>query len=545
MDETESGRPTSSPGNQLRGFGLVVAFWLIGMLISFQPMIVSALGKVQTSLSDGRLVNYTLEHGYRWLTQQSGHEHFWNVPLFYPYPNVSAFTEVVLGVGPFYWIWRAVGCAPDTAFQLWLLTIWSLNFLVAFLLLRRCFRVGALAASCGAFLVAFGNVQQLHLALPQETPLFYVLLAVIALFGMFDFSSPASSAGRRRGWVAVFFAALTLQLYSCIYSFFFFGLLLALAGAWSLVLADSRRRVMTLLKEHWATLLLCTVLTGAAMGWLAQHYGITAENIGVRPYMAHNVPRWPSWLLTGPGNLIWGWLQTEGPFTAMNRPVHFNGVGLLTTVVCLGGLFAARRHLPIQILLLASGTTILLATMFGSFSFWEYIHAYVPGAAAIRVVGRVAIVLVLPAGIGLALAFEGLHRRRRHGLLAALALLCLAEQQQPWSWVLKREVRDHVREIARQVPADAEAFFLSYTEPRGYRYVGDDAAWVQLETGVPTINGRYGNFPPRWNLRDAQEKRLRNDGDRRRHRKALDAWIEENGLDPSRVAWIEFEGLRP
>ncbi len=46
-------------------------------------------------------------------------------------------SDVLIGVGPFYWVWRSLGFEPDTSFLFWNLTVWSLNYIAAFVLLRR------------------------------------------------------------------------------------------------------------------------------------------------------------------------------------------------------------------------------------------------------------------------------------------------------------------------------------------------------------------------------------------------------------------------
>ena len=86
--------------------------WIIGMLLAFHPMILSRLALMQGDWSDTRFNNYTLEHGFRWLTNTPGHEHFWSPPMFYPATNTAAYSDLLLGVAPLYWPWRIVGLAP-------------------------------------------------------------------------------------------------------------------------------------------------------------------------------------------------------------------------------------------------------------------------------------------------------------------------------------------------------------------------------------------------------------------------------------------------
>ncbi len=133
--------------------------WAVGMLIVFAPVIFTGFGAVHGGRGDPRLVNYTLEHGFRWLVRYPVHLSFWDPPIFFPYPNVSAFTDVLIGSGLLYWPWRLIGCQPDTSFLLWILCVFSANFAVSYWLLRSCFRFSTAASSAGAYLFSFGSIR--------------------------------------------------------------------------------------------------------------------------------------------------------------------------------------------------------------------------------------------------------------------------------------------------------------------------------------------------------------------------------------------------
>jgi len=526
-----------------REVAIPVAVCCLALVATLHPMLFSGLRLTHGGLGDGRLINYTLEHGYRWVMQRPSHESFWDVPVLYPFPNVSAFTEVLLGVGPFYWIWRWLGFAADTAFQLWIITVWSLNYAAAYFMLRSCVQARAISASFGACLLSFGSALQVQFGHPQLIPLFYAALAIAALPRILGAAGAATGAGRQRAWIAVFFACVVLQAYACFYLFFFFGLFCALALLWSLAFKDARGRIFAATRKHWLTVSVCALLAVCALDVLAQHYLVTASDAGVRPYAMRLIPRWYSWLLMGHNSYAYGWLYAL-PFVPPSNPNHANGLGLVTLVVCLTALLRHRRSPAVRVLLLAAASVIVMSTVVGDFSLWGFVHAYVPGGKAIRAAGRIGIVLLVPAAIGLTLHLERLRSRRRMVLFAVVALICLAEQPHRHGWIEKQMVREHVRAIAARVDRNSQAFFIVCTGPADYRYVADDAHWVQLATDVPTINGRYGNFPPKWGLREAQNAPVRSDADRAAVREALLAWVERNDLDARRVQIIEYEGLR-
>src|SRR5579872_3732268 len=202
-----------------------LAGWVIGMLFAFHPMILSHFAAIQGDWADARLTNYILEHGYRWLMHAPGHERFWSPPVFFPAPNTAAYSDVLLGVAPFYWPWRALGIAADTSFQLWTLTIATANYLAALALFARGFRCRPLAAAAGAALFCFGSIRNAQLIHPQLEPQFYLAIAVLALVRLFesdvDPQQPEGARMRDDVWIGVLALACVGQLYTSYYNAWF------------------------------------------------------------------------------------------------------------------------------------------------------------------------------------------------------------------------------------------------------------------------------------------------------------------------------------
>ena len=200
-----------------------LGLWLVGILATFYPTFQSGFRFVQGGLGDSRLVNFSLEHSYRWLMGMPLAEDLWSPPIFYPVQNVATYTDLMLGVAPFYWVWRWLGSDPHTAFQLWMLSCWTLNFISCYLLFRHGFRISAVGSSLGAYLFAFGNPQYASLAHQQLAPLFWLVLSIAGLIMMFREPARPWPA---RGWIAgvAFWGGLVAQLYSAVYSLAFFVL---------------------------------------------------------------------------------------------------------------------------------------------------------------------------------------------------------------------------------------------------------------------------------------------------------------------------------
>ena len=148
----------------------VLRTFVPGLMLAFYPTLLSGFHAVQGEPIDTRLNNYILEHGFQWLLGAEHHVSFWGPPVFYPEAGTLAYTDVLLTVGPLYWAWRALGFLPDTAFQLWTLTITCLNFGSAVLLLRHGLQLSPAATCLGATLFSFPSPSGSRSSSTRERP---------------------------------------------------------------------------------------------------------------------------------------------------------------------------------------------------------------------------------------------------------------------------------------------------------------------------------------------------------------------------------------
>lgn len=142
------------------------AFNVIGFNFDFFP----------GDLGDGRLNLYFLEHAHKLFTGKL--ESFWNVAYMYPEPNVTAYTETLLGTAPIYSFFRLLGFAQYTSYQCWYILVAALNYAAAFYLLKYLFK-NNYAAILGAFVFAFSIALQSQLTHAQTFPRFAIPLAFL------------------------------------------------------------------------------------------------------------------------------------------------------------------------------------------------------------------------------------------------------------------------------------------------------------------------------------------------------------------------------
>ncbi len=529
---------------QLARACIVAAGLAAALLLVHHPMILSGLARVQTELGDTRFIMYAVEHTYLWLVSAPGHAILWNWPVFYPHANVAAYSDLMLGLGPLYWPWRLLGAGPDTSFQLWMLACSAANFLVAYIFLRNIFRVRCLPAAFGALLFACGSCRAAQLGHQNLLCHLYVMTAIYAVFRMF---APASSDGKGGIWFGALCASVVLQLYTAFYCGFFLILALGIALAWSMAFAGCRREVIAFAKSHWVAVVTCLFVGVLAMlPWL-KHYLAASRELGPRSYgeVRGMLPRVESWFFMGPTTWWYGWMSNS-LYRKLPAPYeHQIGMGLLTPVVVLTGLFWSRHRRSVRITFGTTVTVMFLATYirwFGLPEPWRAVYAVVPGAGAIRAVARIGMLLLIPASLGLALFLERMLCAGRPFMTAAalaVASACILEQGHTTPSYDKRAVRAEVARLAGKIDPACEAFFYA---PSGRDPVwwkpSIDAMWAGLAAGKPAINGNSGNnVPPGW-LAIHTALFSGPAPDQRRLARAVAAWLRFYGLNATRICWI-------
>jgi hypothetical protein len=553
----------ASGGRRRRGAGIVAGLALFGLGMSLWPLLRSGFRLMPTDPGDTRLNNYLLEHGYRWV---QGAAELWSPAIFHPVRGAFAFGDVLLGAAPLYWALRATGFEPDTAHQLWIAGCLALDYAAMWLWLARGLGLAAGPAAGGAFLFAFGSPRIAQLNHQQLLPQFFSVLALHAVT-----RALGRSQGRIPpwGWIAAGFACLALQLYAGFYLGWFALLGVGVALAGSVALRGPRERLRAALPAHAKALALCAALCALALAPLAARYLAVGRELGYRRFdeVEPMLPRLSSWLYLGPESWLYAWQGSVAPWQGLVasffRHEHAIGLGLATLGLALGGLcWALRGHrlaAAAQLALLVWAVCFCAVTLFApGATLWSLLFPVLPGASAIRAVSRVALLLLIPASLGLALALQAL--RARPWLFALALAIVVAEQGRRISFYDKQQTRELVAAIAQQVRSSGcAAFYYSpilaatgvalgqrpmrfepvpWAHPVPYKYQLD-AMWAQAQTGVPTLNGYAGKLPPGW-MQTLGWNQVVSQRDRERLHEGLRRWSSLHALafDPARC-WIQ------
>lgn len=468
--------------------------------------------------------------------------------MFFPARNTAAYSDILLGAAPPYWLFRLIGFLPDTAFQLWMLSLGIMNFLVTYLTMRRAFGLSKLASAGGAYLFAFAAMRANQMGHQQLLPQFFSMLAVYCLAMIvreIHAGEPANRVKTRR-WMALLVASVVLQLFAGFYLGYFLCLGLATVLIVALFVREGWDTIVAVVKRDAVAIALALVIAAVPLTWMGYHYLQAQRQVGSRPFASVRtmVPTATSLMYMGQESWLYGWTR---PYLHASRlrmeGEHKLGLGLVTPVIIGIGLFRMARKKWGLIAVVAT-LVIGLAVFTYPWSIvpWWVVYKVVPGANAIRALSRISLLLLIAFSFGLAFALNSFKSRSM--ALALLVLVCL-EQGVTTPSYSKQRIRSDVSVLVSQVPKGFRGFYYApclVTNVNSGPWDGLpykqqlDAMFASLDTGVPTVNGYSGGQPPAWS--GLEKVPIRSESDEERMSDTMDRWLRSQGLETDAVAVV-------
>jgi len=461
-------------------------------------------------IGDARLNNYFLENIFQFFSGQA--PSLWHLTFFYPFPWVLGFSDNLFGSAPVYLVARAAGAASDTAFQIWFLVGYGVNFTAAYYALRR-LGGSALAASLGAVIFAFALPTSAHASHAQLHYRFGIPLALVFFAEFLHQKSPRKLmaacawlvwqfyAGIYMGFFALVFMAL--MLLSQIYS----SLSPPLISGFRTQFSAPAKYLRSLPRRDRIAVLVCLIVLLAVLVLLFIPYlKVKAVYGTTRPWweISSMLPRPQSYFLSD-GSWIWS-SPTNAIFAALPmRHEHQMFVGLVPLLLAVAGFVAGLRSgMPyvVKLMVSAMGLMILITLNIGGASLWILFHG-LPLASAIRAMTRFDQMLLFPVGVLAMIALDALRRRISAGpalaVSGAVFAACIAEMALHGSnSSQKAEWRSRIAVAEASVPNDLPKDAILFMAQRNGPIYADevDAMWVALRRGIPTMNGYSGSMPP-------------------------------------------------
>ncbi len=319
----------------------------------------------------------------------------------------------------------------------------------------------------------------------------------------------------------------------------------------ALALPDLRRILVSCATRTWRPIAVVAAASVVALVPLVLVYSETASVVGMRDYaqLEPYVPGALAWVNLGSDSLLWGWLFDPEGLALVPETERLASIGALTALAALIGLSIRWRGAGGALLFVWLAVVLLATGWMPGLHPWRLVFELFPGASAIREVSRLAFIALVPAAAGVAFLLDRLQRRGLVWVAAGVALLLLAEQPRTMPSFDKAWSRRQVTTLAATVDPDrCNAFYYSPQVGPELSRAGPwyrlhwvrfqtDAMLAQLESGVPTLNGYTGNYPPGWRLDDPV---VDGPDDLERIGSRLASWLAHNGLSEQGLCWVQL-----
>jgi hypothetical protein len=230
-------------------------------------------------------------------------------------------------------------------------------------------------------------------------------------------------------------------------------------------------------------------------------------------------PRPADLINVSPGNYAWSPVLRALHFGFGNREVQTGSpvlvmvlfgislVGLASRLRRTGWQRASRMDRCMLLLAFTGGLLAIMSVRVQDFSLWYFIYRFVPGASALRALGRILVIvdviIIVGAIHGLEEAFRASSAKptRRTAWLTVgtvlLGILLITEEVNDVQFRLDKAGQLEAMSRYQQPQAECQAFFLDSAAsddlPAGYYQL--DAMMISMRLGLPTVNGYSGVQP--------------------------------------------------
>ena len=481
-------------------------FLLIGLAILPLRVTNYDFTSLPGDLGDARFNNYILEHGYRFITFQE--DSFWNAPFMYPEEKAITLGDNLIGVVPVYSVFRIFGFDRETSFQLLFWAICILNFLFAYIVLKKIFHY-ELAAAFGAFLFAFGLPVVAQINHIQLLPRFFVPFAIYYCWLFFT-----TLEKKHFFFLVVSFVA---QFYCSMYIGFILLLTLIIFAGVLFITNYKHSGYKDKIKLNWLLSIFGVGILGIILiSPLLFNYFQRAQEIGMRPWeeIEPMLPRIKSFFYAGEHTFLWNILADNNKNLLYPWEHHlFSGI---TPILFLILFFIYRKKLTpeykrlLSTLFITGIIIILLFISIKGFTLYDKLVYPLPGFGSMRAPLRLILVLLFLFSIIIAGILTYKRKQIEKYPMLWTIFLCLfivADQGMKntgFSAHLKKDNQERIIPLVNELKKAKEKGYeiCAYVPETG----SDDANLIQLDgmlaaqsVGLKSINGYSSSSPEGYN----------------------------------------------
>lgn len=493
--------------------GIVVL--IVSMLVFFRFQIANGFTLFFGDRYDAMIEISILQH---WVNVFHGTEYWNETRYFYPASDTLGYNDPYFLYGAMYGLARALGFPLVAAAEIVHGAMKVLGFLGMVWLLRS---MGRCRFGWCLFGAALFTVSDLTLQHANHGQLFTLAFAPYALL----FAARAVTAllaEDRRSLVrsgGAFLAIYALWISTAYYLAWFFSLYAMIVAVVLLVRAGTAQRLRAMGAAKRCLPQILMLMTAGMLllaPFLAVYLPKRAET-GMHSYAEASVNTFTTFdyfNVTGT-NMVWGGMMdmVRGTIAQGLAANHDQIFGITPVLLGLAIFSAVRfRRQEDEAALGALGIAMLISWLLmmrlAGFSAWQFVYAWMPGAAGVRVVGRFDLLLLVPAVV---LGTTLLDRSRKRGIAFIIAACLLAEEANTAAPV-RLDQADQLAMLAdvSALPPACESFYVASSRRHAYAVVDPindhlyahnvDAMLLAEELGRPTVNG-YSTFePPHWDF---------------------------------------------
>ena len=507
-------------------WAIVVGAWCVGALVFFRDTIFSGFDHIISDDGDGRLIVYLHEH---WLEVVKGNQP-WRTPGFFHDTSVTlGYSDTFVLNEVFYAPLRLVGADRYLAMQLTIIALSLVGFVSFHTVCTRLLGAGRWLSLAFAGMFVFANNMSVKAGHIQLLSVYWVPLGVLLV-------AKAASTTSRRARLAWWFGS-GLFFGTLVYSAYYIGWFTAFAALLFCVrmAVHLRHRLVEqslrrLAASVWRPVAAFAGGLAVPMVPFLLTYLPKLDETGGRPLRSviAGAPGIGDAVNVGTDNYLWGGVLRAyfgDHYRLHNVEVATAATPLLMlSTVVFAVVIAIRlrgdRGAPAAVarsLLTVSLLIAVLPLRIGDFSLWRAVWMFVPGAKALRAVGRIELMVSLLAPLAIAASIWALreagrtiarHRPRAQQVAVAAWCLLLLFEQFNVSTIsrIDRSTQMAFIDQLADPPGECDSFFILVPDGTGDVAANIDAMIVAQVSGVPTVNGYSGSTPPFWDLNPSGEQ---------------------------------------